>query len=314
MASRLRKLIITAMCMLLGAVLLAGCGTIHKKSDNPRDPYEHRNRQVYRFNRGLDDMILRPAANFYNAMLPYRVRKSITNFFDNLEEPIVALNDILQGEFKDARVAVTRFLINSTLGIAGLIDVASHAGIPKHYEDFGLTFAKWGDKNSPYWVNPFLGPSTIRDSFGITYNLIALYFYPKFIYPGKTRYVAATLYVISHRADLEEAQKLVEKAALDPYAFERDAFLQRRTFLMNNGKMPEDTKTGDKKSSGDDDLFIEGEDEELLDTDEKTEEKDDTSTTKMLESKKQTKIKDSVRFKIPCEEQVSKLIADCKKS
>ncbi|MBA2651689.1 MAG: VacJ family lipoprotein [Tatlockia sp.] len=210
------------------ALLLSGCA---HKAVNPIDPYEPYNRKIHKFNMTLDKLILKPSAKVYVAVLPSRIRKGINNVYNNVLMLPTAANDLLQGDWRYAIKDSWRFLINSTFGVAGIFDVANKPfGLPPHYNDLGLTFAKWGDKNSPYIVIPLLGPSTIRDGMSIPFDYM---FTPYFYLPGATALtsIAAVRYV-DLRAQLLDTEKLMDEA-LDKYTFIRDAYIQHRNYLIN---------------------------------------------------------------------------------
>lgn len=205
------------------------------KQVNPQDPYEGFNRAMFRFNDVLDRAILKPVATGYNAILPKPVVKGISNFFNNIDNIPTVLNDLLQGNLYQATSDAWRLVINSTVGILGFFDVASSIGLERNTEDFGLTLAQWGYKKSNYLVLPFFGPSTVRDGIGLPVNYYYLSIYP-YIYPVSTRYEIYGLGVVSRRADLLHFQGVMEEAALDQYVFLRDAYLQRRNYLIERNK------------------------------------------------------------------------------
>src|SRR5580704_2209821 len=152
-----------------GTLMLTSCA---HKGANPIDPYEPFNRKVHRFNMAFDAVLLKPIAKSYYHVVPGLVRKGIDNAFNNLDMLPSIANDLLQAEGKWAIKDTWRFIINSSLGVAGFFDVANQFSLPPHYNDLGLTFAKWGDKNSPYIVIPLLGPSTIRDGSGWLFQFV----------------------------------------------------------------------------------------------------------------------------------------------
>src|SRR5688572_20484106 len=141
-------------CLLLAVLLMAGCAT----GKDPRDPFEGWNRGVYSFNEGLDRAILKPVSEAYRAVLPQFIRSSVSNFFSNINDVVVAVNNLLQGKFTAAYTDLGRVAINSTLGLLGLFDVATEAGIEKNNEDFGQTLGWWGAGEGPFIALPFLGP------------------------------------------------------------------------------------------------------------------------------------------------------------
>jgi phospholipid-binding lipoprotein MlaA len=190
------------------------------------DPYEGFNRPVYRFNDFLDRLILKPVATLYNKIMPKPLNKGVSNMFSNLEMIPTVVNDMLQGNFYQSFSDTWRFGVNSTVGIAGFFDVGSKIGLNYNYEDFGLTLAQWGYKNSNYLVIPFLGASTIRDGIGVpvTYGMTV---YP-YIKSERLRYSLLGTDIVSRRASALRFQGVMDQAALDRYVFVRDAYLQHR--------------------------------------------------------------------------------------
>lgn len=212
--------------------LLAGCAT----SGNPKDPIEGFNRAMFAFNEGLDSAIIKPVATGYDAVLPAPVRTGVTNFFSNIEDLFIGVNNLLQGKVPEAFSDLGRVAINTTAGLLGVIDWASDAGLEKHEEDFGQTFGRWGVGNGAYVVIPIFGPRTARDTVGLVLDVAAD---PVANHnPVRTRDVALVLRLVNDRADLLAADKVVEEAALDKYAYMRDAYLQRRRNLIHDGNPP----------------------------------------------------------------------------
>lgn len=198
------------------------------------DPYESFNRKVYKFNTALDRAVLKPLARGYDRLLPDVVQRRIGNFFRNLAEPTVAINNLLQGKVNDAFASTARFLANTTLGIGGLFDVATKAGVPRQQEDFGQTLAKWGAEPGPYLVLPFLGPRTVRDSFGLVADW---YTDPvTYINDDSVRYGVRGLYFVDARWQLMDASRVLDQATDDEYLFVREAYLQRRNNLIRDGR------------------------------------------------------------------------------
>jgi phospholipid-binding lipoprotein MlaA len=192
------------------------------------DPYEGFNRSMYGFNMGLDKHLLKPIANGYKTVTPDFMQTGVSNFFTNLKGINVVLNDFLQGKFGQGASDTGRFLTNSTVGLLGLFDVASELGLQNNVEDFGQTLAVWGVEQGPYLVLPVLGPTTVRDGAAIVVDKAAN--------PGT--YVPGTGIVegINDRANAEGALNFIDEAALDPYVFTRESFLQYRKNLINDGK------------------------------------------------------------------------------
>lgn len=216
------------------ALLLGGCAT----SGNPRDPIEGFNRAVFAFNDGIDRAVVKPVAKGYVAALPGPVRSGVSNFFGNIDDVFIAVNDFLQGKVPDAINDVCRVLVNTSLGILGVRDVASELGVEKHKADFGLTLGHWGVGAGPYLVLPFFGPSTVRDATGLVLDVKGDPVANLPDVPVRNSLVVAR--DINLRAQLLPADKIVDEAALDRYAYIRDAYLQRRRSLIYDGNPPRD--------------------------------------------------------------------------
>jgi phospholipid-binding lipoprotein MlaA len=216
---------------------LCACAALPGERD-PRDPWERYNRAIYKFNDTADKAVLKPVAKAYKVVTPRFVRSGVTNFFSNLAEVPVIANDVLQAKFKQAVSDAGRFIINSTFGLFGLIDLGSTIGIPKHNEDFGQTLGYWGIGPGYYWMLPIFGPSTVRDVGGRVVDgyLFSPYAYVKDVPARNSAYAVD---VVNYRANLLDTEKIFEEAALDPYVFLRDAYYQRRERLVNDGKAPE---------------------------------------------------------------------------
>ena len=214
--------------------MVAGCATQANK-----DPLEGLNRGVYKFNDVTDKVILKPIATGYKAITPTPVRKGVNNFFNNLGSITTVLNDLLQFKFSHAFTDAGRFVINSTFGIAGLIDVASMDNIPQHKEDFGQTLGYWGAGNGAYLVLPILGPSSVRDTTGLVFDTFTTdpiqYVHRRGNIVASNWLRAAQL--VDKRTELLDVKDLVDDASLDPYAFARDAYLQRRASLIADGDL-----------------------------------------------------------------------------
>ncbi|OOZ36309.1 MlaA family lipoprotein [Solemya velesiana gill symbiont] len=216
-------------------VLLSGCATTNDYSD-PRDPIEGFNRAMYEFNDALDRAIVKPLAEGYKAIMPTPIDKGITNFFGNLADVGSAINNLLQFKLKRAASDVGRVLVNSTLGILGFIDVASNMNLDKYGEDFDQTLGVWGAGPGPYIVLPILGSTSGRGIFGI---VVDWYTDPvRYVKPNRWRNGLIVLRGIDKRADLLGASRVLEEAALDPYEFSRDAYLQKRRSDVYDGNPP----------------------------------------------------------------------------
>lgn len=229
MQSSLRPWITACLILLTGA--LSGCA-----HQNARDPLEPFNRGVYAFNDAVDNALVKPIATGYRAVLPQFVRTGVTNFFSNLDDVTVFVNSLLQLKIPQAVSDAGRFLINTTVGVLGLVDVATHLGLEKHNEDFGQTLGYWGIGNGPYLVLPFLGPSSFRDGVG---RWVDVRTDPvRWEDHVRTRNQFLVLRVVNTRANLLDSEKVLDAAAIDRYAFLRDAYLQRRRSLVYDGNPP----------------------------------------------------------------------------
>jgi len=217
--------------LIAGIVLLSvSCATV----DNP-DPFEGMNRKVMTFNDEADRMILKPLAKGYVSVTSEPVRRSVSNFYDNFAYPITVINQFLQGKVKLGFSDLGRFLVNSTVGILGLFDPATGLGMEYHDEDFGQTLGVWGVGSGAYLVIPLWGPATTRSGVG---DIASFYTHPaQYIDDETTRYGLFVVWAIQARASLLETEELITG---DRYLFIRDAFIQRREFLVNDGEIEED--------------------------------------------------------------------------
>lgn len=222
----------SALAAIAAVALLGGCAT----SGNPKDPIEGFNRAMYGFNDAIDTAVIKPVAKGYDAVLPTPVRTGVTNFFGNIADFFIGINNLLQGKPDQAASDLGRVVVNSTIGILGVIDWATDMGLEKHEEDFGQTFGRWGVGDGAYVVLPLFGPRTVRDTVGLVLDAKAdpvgnIDHVP-------TRNTLLALRVIDNRADLLPADKVIEEAALDKYAYVRDGYLQRRRNLIHDGNPP----------------------------------------------------------------------------
>lgn len=223
--------------------LLGGCAT----SGNPKDPIEGFNRAMFDINDALDKGFVKPVAQAYDTVLPPQLRTGISNFFGNIDDVFIAVNNLLQGKVTSAASDVGRVFLNTTIGVAGIFDVATEFGLEKHDEDFGQTFGRWGVSDGPYLVLPLLGPSTVRDSFG---QALDINFDPAAnIDKVPTRNSTVALRGINDRARLLPTDKIVEEAALDRYAYIREAYLQRRRSKVYDGEPPRDNDNAAESAS-----------------------------------------------------------------
>jgi phospholipid-binding lipoprotein MlaA len=226
---------------------LTGCATVPPNAgQDPRDPLESFNRQVFEFNEGLDKVVLKPLAQVYDAVLPVPVQECLSNGFSNLREPSNALNNLLQGKGSAAVSDVCRFAVNTTVGLLGCFDVATRMGLEKSREDFGQTLAVWGVGNGPFLVLPLLGPSTIRDTAGIgVETVLDVNFWIDNVSVRNTIFGVRT---VSFRHELLKADDLISDAALDKYTFVRDGYLQRRRNLVYDGNPPRERDPDDEQA------------------------------------------------------------------
>ncbi len=231
-----------ALSLLLPLLLAGGCATT-----SPHDPLEPVNRAIYRFNDAVDTALIRPLAEGYRAVLPSFVRTGISNFFSNINDVLIALNNLLQGKVAMAASDTGRVLINTTAGVGGLFDVASKMGLEKHNEDFGQTLGFWGIGDGAYLMIPFMGPSSVRDSLG---RFVDAKGDPVgYLNDIPWRNSLWGLRTVNQRAELLDTSKILETAALDPYEFLRDGYLQRRRNLVYDGSPPrekDEDDNGDK--------------------------------------------------------------------
>ncbi|MEB0139715.1 VacJ family lipoprotein [Undibacterium sp. CCC2.1] len=206
-------------------------GTKTNIGQNPRDPLEGFNRAMFDFNDAIDQAVLKPVAQVYANVTPSFVQTGVGNFFGNIGDIYTALNNLLQGKVGDGSSDIMRVALNSTFGLAGLLDIGSPAGLSKHKEDFGQTLGVWGVRSGPYLVLPVLGPTTVRDAVATPldyYGDAWSYYKPVYI-----RNTGSLVRLVDKRASVLDAGSLIEEAALDRYVFIRDAYLQRRASQIN---------------------------------------------------------------------------------
>jgi len=240
----LRKISLCKFGVMLSALfLLSACSNssnnINSSSQNNKqtlDTYENLNRKVFSFNLGIDNLFLKPAAKAYKAVTPKFVDKSIGNFFANLDDVGNAINNTLQGKFTDAASDTERFVFNSIFGFAGLVDVASAAGLQKHDEDFGQTLAKWGVKSGPYLMLPFLGPSTVRDASA----KISVDRFTDPLYYSDENIALFIVEIVKKRSDFFTEEEVLNGLSNDKYSALRDIWLQNRRFLIRDGGADQD--------------------------------------------------------------------------
>ncbi|MFV3075876.1 VacJ family lipoprotein [Niveispirillum fermenti] len=207
-------------------------------AEDVNDPLEPMNRAIFWFNEGVDMVLIKPAAQVYSAVLPTPAQKGVRNALRNLRSPLDFANQLLQGDFDGAANVLARFMINSTIGIAGLIDVAGHNGIPYEYESLDQTLAVWGIPEGPYLVLPLLGSSSLRDATGLAGELMAD---PVTNYASNTdrdwfNYTRAGLTALDTRAEYMDALDDVKRNSFDYYAAMRSLYRQRRDGWIRDGK------------------------------------------------------------------------------
>jgi phospholipid-binding lipoprotein MlaA len=220
--------------MSLFALTLFGCATVPPAERNARDPWQRMNRGTYKFNDAFDRAIATPVARTY-VRLPQPLRTGVTNFFNNVTYPDVIVNALLQGQLLPFARDTGRLVVNTTLGIGGIFDPASHMGLTLEERDFGETFGKWGVPSGPFLVVPFVGPSDVRDGIGRLADSYAepwVYIKSRYWY---WEYGTLLVYMIDERASILPLTDLAQKT-YDPYAFERNAYLQHRDYMIKGQK------------------------------------------------------------------------------
>lgn len=225
------------MCVCMSVLLLAGCAT--GPNANPKDPLEPMNRSISRFNDVLDDNVLKPAATGYKENVPDLVQTGVRNVFNNLSDIWSTVNNGLQLKGRDTAESFARVVVNTTVGIYGLFDVASYLNLERHPEDFGQTLGYWGMPSGPYVVLPLFGPSSVRD--GVSSLGIDMPNDPvKQIDHVPTRNATTVVRLVNKRASLLKASDMLEEASLDKYAFTRDAYFQYRRSQIYDGNPPDE--------------------------------------------------------------------------
>ena len=227
--------------LVLCALVLSGCATV--PNPDARDPWESWNRGVFRFNDAVDTAVLKPVAMGYQKVTPTLVQKGVGNFFNNLTDMWSVVNNALALRPRETGDSIGRVLLNTTVGLLGVIDVASDLGVERHTADFGLTLARWGMGSGPYVVLPLLGPSTLRDTAGWPVDNWGNPIHQ--VSDEPTRNGMVVLNVVDTRAQYLSAGNVLEGAALDKYTFMRDAYLQRRRNQVYDGNPPEEDPAQD---------------------------------------------------------------------
>ena len=208
---------------------LNGCATTPKTAENEKDPYENFNRSVYKFNDKVDGYVAKPISDGYRYITPQFIQTGVYNFYNNLKNVNVVINDALQAKFSQGAQDTGRLALNTTLGLAGIFDVAKNIGWEQNEEDFDQTLATWGVPSGSYLVIPIFGPTTFRGVPGAAFDTAA----------NPATYVGGAVNVVSlinTRANADGALKFIDEAALDPYIFTRESFLQWRNNLATDGK------------------------------------------------------------------------------
>lgn len=227
-----------------GAVLLLGSAVVVVPTASAQpDWLESYNRAVFDINHSIDQNVLKPIAEGYKNVTPEPIDRGISNFFSNLGDLVVVANDLMQLKFDQALSDTNRFVINSTFGMLGIFDLATPMGLPKHDEDFGQTLGYWGVGEGYFFILPLLGPTTMRDVVGLPVDAI---FHPiNYVDPFAARTGARALELVDFRADLLGVEKALGDAALDPYLFQRETYLQRRRSLVADGNLPDQEQSED---------------------------------------------------------------------
>lgn len=214
-------------------LVMMGCATTNQTAGDPLEGY---NRAMYKFNDAVDTAIVKPVAQGYDTVVPAPISHGVSNFFSNLDDITVIINDLLQGKFYQAYKDTHRFVLNTTVGVAGIFDVASLSGLNKNNEDFGQTLGVWGAEPGAYVVLPFFGPRNVRDTFGLVGDMFTD---PVMYVEGDdARMAFVGTRVVDTRANLLKAEKVLDEAALDEYSYVRDAYMQRRQNLVYDGNPP----------------------------------------------------------------------------
>jgi phospholipid-binding lipoprotein MlaA len=238
MLNLINKTIIKKLLM-FSVIVMTGCATTQQNERVARiDPFEPMNRVVFSFNEAADDYVIKPIAQAYKFVLPEFARTGVTNFFSNINDVLIAANNLLQGKPMEAANDIGRFLVNSTIGVLGLFDVATDIGLDKNREDFGQTLGVWGFSDGPYVVLPFFGASNVRDTVGFVVDVETDFMINTNKLNSDEKIAVNALRVINRRADLLDAGQLLEDAAFDKYSFVRDGYLQRRRNQVYDGNPP----------------------------------------------------------------------------
>ena len=220
--------------LVLGLILATGA-----RADNdpppPYDPLESVNRFIFAFNDGVDMVVVNPLVSFWNGIVPGPIRQGVSNVFDNLDDVYAGLNHVLQGRPAEAGTDFSRVVVNTTIGIGGLFDIGTRAGLKKTYGDFGQTLGVWGFAPGPYLVLPLLGPSTLRETAGRSVRVMTD---ARNLLSTEAYYALAGTEYLATRADAKANEGLIASSSLDRYVFIRNLYWQRRANLVAQGKTP----------------------------------------------------------------------------
>jgi phospholipid-binding lipoprotein MlaA len=224
--------------------LLTGCATT--QVTDPKDPFEHWNRNVQSFNDHVDDYVMKPVAKGYKWVMPTFANQGVSNFFSNLDDIGVSANDLLQGKLAQSGSDSARFLVNTTVGVAGLVDVGTMIDLPKHNEDFDQTLGYWGVATGPYIVLPFFGPSSPRGITGLLgdaalnpISYTGVYFASNYLATAVSGGLGAVK-AIDVRSDNLATEKVASEAAVDRYNFFKNAYFLQRNYLVHDGNVPDE--------------------------------------------------------------------------
>jgi phospholipid-binding lipoprotein MlaA len=238
MLNLINKTIIKKILM-FSVIVFTGCASTQQSERVAKiDPFEPMNRAIFSFNEKADEYVIKPVAEAYKFVLPEFVRTGVTNFFGNINDVLIAANNLLQGKPANAANDIGRFLINSTIGILGLFDVATDMGLDKNREDFGQTLGVWGVPDGPYVVLPFFGASNVRDTAGFVVDIETDFILNSDKLNRDQKIGSTVLRIVNLRANLLDAGQLLDDAAFDKYSFLRDGYLQRRRNQIYDGNPP----------------------------------------------------------------------------
>lgn len=231
--SEIRGVRMAAAALVVGWLALLPAARV--SAQEAGDPFEGINRKIFAFNDTVDSWVLRPVAKGYDKVTPDPVQHRIGNFFENLRTPLVAVNQLLQGKPKAGLSDLTRFLVNSTVGLGGMFDLAASNGLPRHDEDFGQTFAVWSGGQGTFLMVPFRGPATTTHAAGMLLNVVTSPL--RLLSAGRDRFAVGAVETVDARAALLSSEQLISG---DRYLFIRDAYLQSREYKIKDGQLDED--------------------------------------------------------------------------